>query len=110
MKLQSAGPLALVLVALLSLPSAALAAAHRVDATPEDLANAINKADPQAVPYRGDKISPEDIQVGQCVGPSEDPTHFECTWKQHVDTRWVQRRTWLVIDALGWHVIVPTNY
>src|ERR1700761_909392 len=106
MKLQSAGPLALVLVAILSFPSAAFAA-HRVDASPEDLAKAINQADPQAVPYRQDQISPEDIQVVRCEGPNEDPTHFVCVWKQHVGTRWIQRQTWLVIDPLGWHVIVP---
>lgn len=110
MKLQSAAPLALVLVAVLGLPSASSAAANRLDASPEDLAKAFNQADPQDIPYLKEKISPEDIQVVQCVGTAEDRTHFECTWRQHVDTRWVQHRTWMVIDALGWHVIKEPSY
>jgi hypothetical protein len=109
MKLQFAGPLALVVVALLSLPSAALAE-HRADVSPEEFAKAINQADPQAVPYRKKEIAPEDIQVVQCAAPDEDPTEFVCTWRQRVDTRWIRRRTWLVIDANGWHVFAEPNY
>jgi hypothetical protein len=109
MKLQFAGPVVLAVVVLSSLPSAALAD-HRADVSPEEFAKAINQADPQLVPFRNDKIAPEDIQVVQCVGPNEDPTRFECIWRQHVDTRWIRRRTWLDIDALGWHVMPEPNY
>lgn len=109
MNRQSAGPRAVVLVALLSWPSAGLAA-NRADVSPEELAKAIDQAAPQSVPYRKETISPADIQVVRCIGPDEDPTEFECTWRQHTNTRWIERRTWLTIDASGWHVIELTNY
>jgi hypothetical protein len=98
------GPLALVIVAVLSLPSAGLAA-NRANVSPQELAKAINQADFQSVPYRNSKLSPADIRNVRCVAPDEEPTEFECTWQQRTNTGWIKRQTSLAVDGGGWHVI-----
>jgi len=104
MNLPSVKLLALAVAALMTLPMASVAA-NRAKVSPQELSTAINEADTQSVPYRKEKVSPADIRSVRCVGPDEEPTEFECTWRQHTITGWVKRRTWLAIDGDGWHVI-----
>jgi hypothetical protein len=95
--------LALAVAALLSLPSAGFANSAKV--SPRELSKAIDAADPQLVPYRTKKVSPADIRDVRCTGPDEEPTEFQCTWRQHTNAGWIRRQTWLAIDGDGWHVI-----
>jgi len=80
-------------------------AANRANISAGDLARAINAADAGSVPYRKAKISPSDIRAVRCVGPDEEPTEFECTWRQRSRHGWVGRKTWVAIDGHGWHVV-----
>jgi len=81
------------------------AAENRAKVSPQQLAKAVDQAGQESVPYRSGKISPSDIRVVQCVGPDEEPTEFECTWRQRTSHGWVTRRTWLAIDGGAWMVI-----
>ena len=98
---------ALALVALfmvVSAPDLALTA-NRAKVSSIELAQAINFWDAVATPQKKERISPPDIRIIQCVGPDEEPTEFQCTWRQRVGHGWVRRTTWLAIDGEGWHVI-----
>ena len=82
-----------------------MASAGRAKVSPNELAQAVNQADRRAVYYLNTKISPADIRIIKCVGPDEEPTEFECEWRQRVGHRWIGRKTWLAIDGSGWHDI-----
>jgi hypothetical protein len=84
-------------VALLLLPSSALAATTAKPSSHE-FAKAI-----EAAAHR--PVRDEDIRIGSCRGPDEEPTEFECSWKQRIGGRWKQRTTWFAIDGKGWHAI-----
>jgi hypothetical protein len=103
MRSSSAGTLDLVVLVLLSSPSASLA--NRANISPQELAKAINEASPQSVPYRAKRTSAADIRDVRCVGSDEEPTEFQCTWRQHTNIGWIKRRTGLAIDGNGWRVI-----
>ena len=89
---------------LLLLPASAVANSTRM--SPTELAEALNSAGTASVPYlRSKGISPIEIRHVRCVGPDEEPTEFQCSWRQSTRNRWVTRKTWLAIDGRGWHVI-----
>jgi hypothetical protein len=93
-----------LVAAMLTLPVTALAA-NRVNLSPRELAQAINQADASLVPYGRGKLSPADLRMIRCVRPDEEPTEFECTWRQRAGLRWASRKAWLAIDGRGWHII-----
>ena len=99
--MQRLAPIALFTI--LALPSMATGA-NVAKISPRELAQAINRADARSVPYTKAKISPADIRISKCIGPDEEPTEFECTWRQRSD-HWALRKTWLAIDSRGWRVI-----
>jgi len=87
-----------------ALPPAA-EAVNRAKISAGDLVRAINAADAGSVPYRKAKIFLSDIRTVRCIGPDEEPTEFECTWRQRSPHGWVGRKTWVAVDSRGWHVI-----
>jgi hypothetical protein len=92
--------------ALIALVSAAPASAdNRATISPRELADAVNRAGVRAVPYLKGVLSPRDIRSVRCLGPDEEPTEFQCSWRQRTEHGWKTRRTWLAIDGEGWHVI-----
>jgi hypothetical protein len=94
--------IAIAVLLLMSLPAAAVV---RAKVTPEQLAAAINEADLPLVPYRTRAIQPGDIQAVRCMAPDEEPTEFQCRWRQRLKGGWVNRITWLAIDEHGWRVM-----
>ena len=93
-----------VLFMVLALPAMA-SAENRAKVSPAELARALNHTDGRVDPYLKVKISPSEIRVIECVGPDEEPTEFECSWRQREGRGWVRRSNWLAIDGSGWHVI-----
>ena len=77
----------------------------RATITPQELASAINEADALLVLYRTRTISPKDIQVMRCIARDEEPTEFQCKWRQRINGGWVKRTTWVAMDGKGWHVM-----
>jgi hypothetical protein len=96
-------PLIALSVGVASPPNAG--AANRANVSADELAQAINAAGVGSVPYRKAKISSSDIRAIRCIGPDEEPTEFECTWRQRSRHGWIGRKTWVAIDGRGWHVI-----
>jgi len=94
----------LAIVTALSVPSLA-PAVNVANVSPKELARAIDMDDGRAPPRRKTGISASDIRISRCIGPGEEPTEFECTWRQFTAHRWVVRKTRLAIDGQGWHVI-----
>lgn len=66
--------------------------------TAAELARALNGRN-------GQVISAFDIRVGRCIGPDEEPTEFECTWRQRTRGKWERFKTWFAIDGDHWVVI-----
>ncbi len=92
-------------VALAFIAVAPAVAANRAHISANVLAAAINEAGSKAVPYRHGKLPASDVRRVSCVGPDEEPTEFQCTWRQRTPRGWAKRQTWLAIDGRGWHVI-----
>jgi hypothetical protein len=88
---------------LLTASSSAMAGYATV--TPQVLARAINNADSMLVPYRVRPLLPRDIRAIRCVASDEEPTEFQCKWRQRIKAAWVKRMTWLTIDGNGWRVM-----
>lgn len=80
-------------------------AANRANVSPEELAAAINAADVVVVPYRKTKVAPADIRSVRCIRPDEEPTEFQCAWRQRTKHGWAKRKTWLAIYGTAWLVI-----
>jgi hypothetical protein len=95
-------PAALGLILFAAMPAAA---ANRAKVSPEQIAAAINEADVSMVPYREGNVMSEDIRSVRCIGSDEEPTEFECAWRQRTKHGWAKRTNWLAIDKTGWHVI-----
>jgi hypothetical protein len=51
----------------------------------------------------GRRIGRENVRVGVCHGPDEEPTELVCSWHQRVGGHWRKLSGWFVIDADGWH-------
>ena len=96
--------LSFVLSLVVSYPLTA-GAVNRANISAGEFSRAINAADAGSVPYRKVKIYPSDIRALRCIGPNEEPTEFECAWRQRSRHGWVGRKTWIAIDGRGWHVI-----
>ena len=50
-------------------------------------------------------MAPSDIRAVRCIAPDEEPTEFQCRWRQRIMGGWAERVTWLTIDAKGWRVM-----
>jgi hypothetical protein len=95
---------ALTFAALLTAPSVGLAA-NSANITRQAFARAINDAQLKSAPYRKVRVSAADIRILRCTGPDEEPTEFECYWRQRTGHGWIRRQTRLAIDGAGWRVI-----
>ncbi|WP_294330020.1 hypothetical protein [uncultured Sphingomonas sp.] len=92
-------------VAVLLLSATPAMAVVRGTITPRAFAAAINKVDAVLVPFRTGRLQAADVRSIRCRAPDEEPTEFQCTWQHRVKGRWVQRKTWLLVDAKGWQVM-----
>jgi hypothetical protein len=92
-------------VVLMLVAVAPAGAANHAHISAQELAAAVNRAGSQSVPYRQGKLLPYDVRSVRCEGPDEEPTEFQCSWRQRTPHGWVKRQTWLAIDGKGWHVI-----
>ncbi len=88
---------------LVLLATAGVASAqNRAVVKPAELTKALNEF---AAAMKMPAVRPEDVRVVRCIGPEEEPTEFECTWKLRTAKGWSTRKNWLAIDGKGWHVI-----
>jgi hypothetical protein len=58
----------------------------------------------------GRRIEINDIKVGICHGPEEEPTEFECSWQQKIGGRWHRLKSWFFIDRDGWNSQCPVGH
>ncbi len=80
-------------------------AQNRATVSPEEMARAFNEFDEAINRDRHVPVLARDIRVQRCIGPEEEPTEFECRWKQKTAKGWTRHRNWLAIDGKGWHII-----
>jgi hypothetical protein len=85
--------------------AASASAQNRATVSPAELASAVNRSDKLLNPARHRPVLAKDIRVVRCIGPEEEPTEFECTWRHKTKAGWRARKNWLAIDGRGWHVI-----
>jgi hypothetical protein len=94
----------IALPALLSTP-AHVSAKNRAQISPTELVQAINAFDTAAMPSTPARLVPSEVRIVRCVGPDEEPTEFQCEWRQRVGNHWVRRTTWLARDGSVWRDI-----
>jgi hypothetical protein len=58
----------------------------------------------------GRRIEINDLKLGICHGPEEQPTELECSWHQRIGGRWHRLKGWFFVDGDGWHSQCPVGH
>jgi hypothetical protein len=93
------GPVSRLLFACLALIAASPALSRNALAlSAAELAKAIGQ-------HTHKTVNPIDIKPSMCQ-PMEEPTEFECSWRQRSGPRWRKYRTYFAVDGKnGWVII-----